>query len=79
MKGTFVLLAVLLLLALLVTCASDGTGDEISKSRAIEIARLHVTFEPGGVEAVKDVEGSRPVWRITFRGKSVSTVHPGRS
>jgi hypothetical protein len=76
MKKTTALL-ILSLLALLAACASRSTSDEISKERAIELARPQVTFEPGKVEAVKDTEEGRPVWRVTFYGKGVDATHPG--
>jgi peptidase YpeB-like protein len=70
-------LLILALLALLAACASQSPGEEISKERAIELARPHVTFEPGKVEAVKDTEEGRPIWRVTFYGKGVDATHPG--
>jgi hypothetical protein len=76
MKKTAVLLT-LALLALLAACASQSTGEEISKERAIELARPHVEFEPGKVEAVKETEEGRSVWRVTFYGKGVDATHPG--
>lgn len=76
MKKIAFLPAALLPLTLICAC-SRGSGGEISRERAIALARQHVTFEPGEVEAVKDVESNRPVWRVTFRGKGVSDVHPG--
>jgi len=77
-KKTSALLAfALLALALLAACASRAASEEISKEKAIELARQHVEFEPGNVEAVKDTEDGRPVWRVTFQGKGVSAVHPG--
>jgi len=66
-----------LILLLLGSCASRDAGEEISRERAIGLARQHVQFEPGSVDAVKGTEGDRPVWRVTFKGKSVSAVHPG--
>ena len=78
MKKTTALLTLFLLaLAVLAACASQGAGQEISEERAIELARQHVTFEPGKVEAVKDTEENRPVWRVTFYGKGVSAERPG--
>jgi hypothetical protein len=72
----------LLVLSLLVlaACASQSTGQEISKERAIEIARQNINFEPDRIEAVKDTEEGRPVWRVTFYkgGKEVSSTHLGQ-
>ena len=48
---------------------------EISRERAIEIARVRVNFKPKSVEAVKATEDNRPVWRVTFRGEPVGQVH----
>jgi hypothetical protein len=76
MKKTAALLT-LALLVLLAACASRSAGEEISKERAIELARPHVTFEPGKIEAVKETEEGRPVWRVTFYGKGVDATHPG--
>lgn len=77
MKKLIALAAVLsLAVALAAGCAARGSA-EISQKRAIEIARQHVTFEPGKIEAKKDTENGRPVWRITFRGKGVSASSPG--
>lgn len=42
-------------------------ADEISRERAIQIAREHVSFEPQSVEAEKLEEDDRPIWRVTFR------------
>ena len=76
MKKTLSLLALSLLV--LAACASQSAGQEISKERAIEIARSHVDFEPGKIEAAKETEEGRPVWRVTFYGKGVDAVHPGQ-
>src|SRR5262245_14686013 len=78
MKKPAVWLLALLLFALLAGCASQGTGKEVSRERAIELARQHVEFDPGKVEAVKDTDEGRPVWRVTFYGKGVSAAHPGQ-
>ena len=55
------------LLALGMTCPSQAK--EISRDRAIEIARAHVSFQPDSVEAERAGSGARPVWRVTFRGR----------
>jgi peptidase YpeB-like protein len=77
MKKTVACLLTLLGLASLAGCASRGVDQEISRERAIELARQHVEFEPGKVEAVKETEEGRAVWRVTFYGKGVSATHPG--
>ena len=76
MKKTLAFLALFLLV--LAACASPGAGQEISQERAIEIARQSIDFEPGKVEAVKDTQENRPIWRVTFYGKGVDATHPGQ-
>jgi len=76
MKKTFALLVLTLLV--LAACASQSAGQEISKERAIEIARQSINFEPGRIEAVKETEEDRPVWRVTFYAKGVDATHPGQ-
>ena len=42
---------------------------EISRERAVEIARSHVQFQPKSISAEKATENGHPVWRVTFRGE----------
>lgn len=42
---------------------------EISRERAVEIARSQVKFQPKSISAEKATENGRPVWRVTFRGE----------
>jgi len=44
-----------------------GAAQEITRERAIEIARQHVTFEPTSTEAVSTVREGKQVWVVTFR------------
>lgn len=76
-KAAALLSLSVLSLAWLAACASRSAGEEISRERAIELARPHVQFEPGKVEAVKETDQGRLVWRVTFYGKGVSATHPG--
>ncbi len=62
-------------LILLAGCPSSTIRKEISKEHAIEIARAHVNFQPKTTEAEKATEDGREVWRVTFRGESVSQIH----
>src|SRR5215475_11571016 len=48
---------------------------EITRERAIEIARERIDFKPKSVRAVKAIEDKRKVWRVTFRGEPISKVH----
>ena len=50
-------------------CAHSGTAPELSRERAIEIARQQVSFDPSTIEARKGTSGSTPIWRITLRGR----------
>lgn len=62
----------------LAACASQNSGQEISRERAIEIARQQIDFEPGRVEAVQENdETGRPVWRVTFYAQGVDGDNPG--
>ena len=63
------------LLVPLAVCLPRTASSEISRDRAIEIARPHVPFEPKSIEAEKASEGGRPIWRVTFRGEPVSQIH----
>jgi hypothetical protein len=42
---------------------------EISRSRAIRIAREQVKFQPRSIKAERAVENGQKVWRVTFRGQ----------
>ena len=65
--------------------ARPGSGDEaapaathraeITRERAIELARPHVSFEPRSIDAVAAEEEGRPVWRVTFRGRPPGPDH----
>ncbi len=55
---------------------SQTARKEISRARAIEIARERIDFKPKSVRAVKAIEDKRKVWRVTFRGEPISKVHP---
>lgn len=55
-------------LALGASCPGPSSP-EVTRERAIEIARSQVSFQPDTVEAERAESGSRPVWRVTFRGR----------
>jgi hypothetical protein len=73
-RAPFRLVAVLAATSIAATCPAPAT--EITQDQAIAIARPHVTFESASIEAVKDTDEGRRVWRITFRGKPASPAHP---
>lgn len=56
------------LVSLAATCV-DSSQAAISRERAIEIARQHVSFQPDSIEAERATSGARPVWRVTLRGR----------
>lgn len=57
----------LLLLAAL-ACPAGG-GSQISRERAIAIAREDVSFRPDSVAARLLTSKERTVWRVTFQGR----------
>ena len=64
--------AILCLAALTVlaaACIRPSHANEISRERAIEIARAQVSFHPDSIKAVRTTSGVRIVWRVTFRGR----------
>jgi hypothetical protein len=61
-----VFVATLFTLAVACTAPSES---EISRDRAIEIARQQITFQPDNTEAERTTSNMRPVWRVTFRGR----------
>lgn len=69
MRRQSAILCVVVLTALAVACVRPSSATEISRDRAIEIARAHVSFSPDSIEAVKAASGGRAVWRVTFQGR----------
>jgi hypothetical protein len=66
------LVPVLLALAVFVSLAPMCAGPsslELTRDRAIEIARSHVSFTPDTIDAMQATSGTRNVWRVTFRGR----------
>jgi hypothetical protein len=55
--------------ALLAACRSASPAVEIPRDRAVAIARRELTFEPSSTQVRKTESGSRPVWRVEFRGR----------
>lgn len=51
-----------------ITCPGPPAS-EISRARAIEIARPHVSFQPQSIEAERATSAGRAIWRMTFRGR----------
>ena len=57
---------------------SGSPKNEISRERAIEIARTHVKFQPKSINAEKTGDNGRAVWRVTFRGEPAGGGSPLR-
>ena len=57
-----------LLLALLTACVHPAGAREITRDRAIEIARSQVPFPVTSVTVVRHGASGRRAWRVTFRG-----------
>src|SRR5262249_23580012 len=78
------LFIILVSLVSLVGCLTKSTQNnqtssrskEITRERAIEIARPQVKFQPKSITAEKATDNGRAVWRVTFRGEPVTQVHP---
>jgi hypothetical protein len=51
-------------------CQPERKGRSVPRaSRAIEIARQHVSFQPDSIVAERAVSDGRPVWRVALRGR----------
>jgi hypothetical protein len=59
---------VAIVLALAVACTGPSET-EISRDRAIEIARQQIAFQPDTSEVTRTTSNGTPVWRVTFRGR----------
>lgn len=62
-------LAMLVVACISLSACAGAEDSEITREQAIELARPHVDFEPATVEAKKDTDNGRPVWRVIFRGE----------
>ena len=50
-------------------CVQRPQVGEITRERAIELARQQITFSPDRIDALKTTSDERPVWRVTLRGR----------
>lgn len=50
-------------------CDPPAKSTEISRERAIEIARQEVNLKADSVDAVRATSQGRAVWRVTFKGR----------
>ena len=67
--GYSAILCLAALTVLAAACIRPSYANEISRARAIEIARSQVSFRPDSIKAVRTTSGARAVWRVTFRGR----------
>lgn len=51
-----------------IACAHPPQGMEITRERAIEIARPQARFAATSIDVVKATVRGRPIWRVTLRG-----------
>ena len=68
-KTSFRLTLATLVLALAWSCASAPTAQEITRDRAIAIARSQVRWQPFESVAVKGTSSGRRIWRVTLKGR----------
>ena len=50
-------------------CPGRSVEGEISRARAIEIARAQISFQPDSIDAKSESVNGRPVWQVTLRGR----------
>ena len=62
-------LAVITVLLLGTACVQRPQVGEISRERAIELARQQITFSPDRIDVVRVSSDERPLWRVTLRGR----------
>jgi len=55
--------------ALLADACARPLAGEITRDRAMDIARSQITLQASSVEAVKASARGRPIWRVTIRGR----------
>jgi len=58
-----------LVLVLALSCASAPASHEITRDRAIAIARAQVRWSPFESVAVKTASSGKRVWRVTLKGR----------
>lgn len=72
-RRNFAIFCLAALTVLAAACIHPSHANEISRERAIEIARRQVSFHADSIKAVRATSratsGVRAVWRVTFRGR----------
>ena len=61
--------AVLALIGAMIACAHQARTTELTRDRAIAIARAQVQFEPFDVTARRIRTAGRAVWRVVLKGR----------
>jgi hypothetical protein len=54
---------------LTIACAHQATTTEITRDRAIALARAQVKFEPFDIKADRTRTNGRAVWRVELKGR----------
>lgn len=68
-RARLVLLLAVAVAALGAVCDPPTEPTEISRERAIDIARPEAMFAPDSVEASQVTSEGRSLWRVTFKGR----------
>jgi uncharacterized membrane protein YkoI len=63
----FVFLILAAVVSVAATCGPPR--DEISRERAIAIARSQVSFTPDSIDLQRSTSADGPIWRVTLRGR----------
>jgi hypothetical protein len=69
MRFSFRVLGCVVFSALLADACARPLAGEITRDRALDIARSQVTFQASSLDAVKVSVKGRPIWRVTIRGR----------
>jgi peptidase YpeB-like protein len=68
-RRRFVLFFAAAIAAMGAMCNPVEKPTQITRDRAIEIARKDLAFKPDSVDAVQTTEQQRQIWRVTFKGR----------
>jgi hypothetical protein len=69
MRSFFRVVGFVVFSALLADACARPLASEITRERAMDIARSQVTFQVSRIDAVKESVKGRPIWRVTIRGR----------
>ena len=63
------ILALAMVTWLAAACIRPALAQEITRERAVEVARDHTSFQPSSIDASRTTASGRGIWRITLRGR----------